>query len=404
MKSFDIPATYKSSFISRLKEIRRQRDKLKKDFSPTVLSFSNLNLIVARHFGFCYGVENAVEIAYRALSENPDRQVYLLSEMIHNPIVNQDLLERGIKFLMNTAGERLIPFESISSKDVVIVPAFGTTVEIQNELDALGINPYSYDTTCPFVEKVWNKAEQIGQRGYTVIIHGKPSHEETRATFSHSKENAQSIIVNDLSEAKKLSPYIRKEKSKEQFYIDFAGRYSKGFDPDLHLIRFGVVNQTTMLASETQEIANYLKQQLVELHNLTDVQIPAYFASTRDTLCYATNDNQEATLALFNQNAHFAIVIGGYNSSNTSHLVELLETKFSTYFISDETKFSDLNIQHFDIHKGEELSSPFPVIENPSIIVTCGASCPDATVEAVIKKILLIYNIDADFDKILEQV
>jgi 4-hydroxy-3-methylbut-2-en-1-yl diphosphate reductase len=407
MKSFDIPSVYKSDFISQLKEKRRLKDKLKKDFSPTILNFEHLQLIIARHFGFCYGVENAVEIAYKALDENPNKRVFLLSEMIHNPIVNQDLLDRGMKFLMDTAGNKIIPFESLTPSDVVIVPAFGTTIELQAELKAQGIDPYSYDTTCPFVEKVWNRSTQISERGYSVIIHGKPSHEETRATFSHSKETGFSLIVNDMNEAILLSKYIKKEKSKEQFYIDFANRFSLGFDPEVHLSRFGVVNQTTMLASETQAIANYLKDVLVEHYSLNAEQTANHFASTRDTLCYATNDNQDATHALLQHEADFAVVIGGYNSSNTTHLVELLEPKLPTFFVSNHTNITDTgSVKHFDIHKKIEINSELPKSAHAKtkIIVTCGASCPDATVEITIRQLLNIFEIEYDLESKLEDV
>ncbi len=407
MKSFDIPSVYKSDFISKLKEKRRLKDKLKKDFSPTILDFEHVQLIIARHFGFCYGVENAVEIAYKALDENPDKQVYLLGEMIHNPTVNLDLLERGMKFLMDTSGRKLIPFDTLKPDDVVIVPAFGTTVELQAELTALGINPYAYDTTCPFVEKVWNRSTQISERGYSVIIHGKPSHEETRATFSHSKEAGFSLIINDMAEAQLLAKYIKKEKSKEAFYIDFANRYSEGFDPEVHLSKFGVVNQTTMLASDTQAIANYLKATLVDHYALNEEQIPGHFASTRDTLCYATNDNQDATHALLKEQADFAVVIGGYNSSNTTHLVELLEPKLPTYFISNYTNISETgSVLHYDIHLHVEHSSQLPTVstEKIKIIVTCGASCPDATVDKTIIRLLNRYEKQFDLDRMLELI
>jgi 4-hydroxy-3-methylbut-2-en-1-yl diphosphate reductase len=407
MKSFDIPSAYKSSFISQLKEIRRQKDKLKKDFSPSILTFQNTEIILARHFGFCYGVENAVEIAYKALAENPNKRVFLLSEMIHNPIVNQDLLERGMKFLMDTKGNILIPFESLTADDIVIVPAFGTTVELQNQLDKHGINPYAYDTTCPFVEKVWNRSTQISERGYSVIIHGKPSHEETRATFSHSKEAGNTLIINDIIEARLLAKYIKKEIPSSRFFIDFKDRYSKGFDPELHLQRFGVVNQTTMLAAETQEIANYLKGILAEVYKVEGEALAVHFASTRDTLCYATNDNQDATHALLGLDADFAIVVGGYNSSNTTHLVELLEPKLPTYFISDASKISkDRSINHFDIHKKTENVDLLPKSQdkNQKIIITCGASCPDATVEATIIKILDMYEDNFDLENSLSQI
>lgn len=405
MKTFDIPSKFKSSVISKIKETRRSKDKLKRDFKPTVLEFGNLTILVARHFGFCYGVENAVEIAYKTLNENPDKRVFLLSEMIHNPDVNADLQAEGVSFLMDTKGNRLVDFHSLNDEDIVIVPAFGTTIEIQEELSGMGINPYNYDTTCPFVEKVWNRANQIGERGYTVVVHGKPNHEETRATFSHSTSKANTLVIKDIGEARLLAKYIRKEKGKEEFFSDFDGRFSEGFDPEQHLVKLGVVNQTTMLASETQEIANYLKEELIGFYGLSDISVVDHFASTKDTLCYATNDNQDATYALMQEDADLAIVVGGYNSSNTTHLVELLEQKLPTYFIKSAGSIkSEEEINHFDIHLGIEKSSfNFVDLHNRQrLILTCGASCPDAVVEGVLRRLLQVFGKETELEESLE--
>jgi 4-hydroxy-3-methylbut-2-enyl diphosphate reductase len=407
MKTFEIPQIYRSSIISSIKEKRRVKDKLKKDFSPTVLDFDNIKVLIARHFGFCYGVENAVEIAYNILNENEGKRIFFLGEMIHNPEVNADLLSRGVKFLMDTKGNKLEAFADLKADDIVVVPAFGTTIELQNELSALGIDSYKYDTTCPFVEKVWNRAQQIGERGFSVIVHGKPNHEETRATFSHSQEKSPTVVVEDMSEAKLLAAYIRKEKSSNDFFREFEGRFSEGFNPDKDLEKFGVVNQTTMLATETQDIANYLKGELIKAKNLSELQVPAYFASTRDTLCYATNDNQDATYALMNETADLAIVVGGYNSSNTTHLVELLETTVPTYFIQTEANLLSADcVSHFDIHLHEEKQSlgVFNFDKKPTIVLTCGASCPDAVVEAVLRKIVGFFEENTDFENVISRV
>jgi 4-hydroxy-3-methylbut-2-enyl diphosphate reductase len=407
MKTFEIPQIYRSSIISSIKEKRRVKDKLKKDFSPTVLDFDNIKVLIARHFGFCYGVENAVEIAYNILNENEGKRIFFLGEMIHNPEVNADLLSRGVRFLMDTKGNKLEAFADLKADDIVVVPAFGTTIELQNELSALGIDSYKYDTTCPFVEKVWNRAQQIGERGYSVIVHGKPNHEETRATFSHSQEKSPTVVVEDMSEAKLLAAYIRKEKSSNDFFREFEGRFSEGFNPDKDLEKFGVVNQTTMLATETQDIANYLKGELIKAKNLSELQVPAYFASTRDTLCYATNDNQDATYALMNETADLAIVVGGYNSSNTTHLVELLETTVPTYFIQTEANLLSADcVSHFDIHLHEEKQSlgVFDFDKKPTIVLTCGASCPDAVVEAVLRKIVGFFEENTDFENVISRV
>ena len=403
MKSFVIPEIYKSNIIGKIKEARRTKDKLKKDFTPTVLDFGSVRFLIARHFGFCYGVENAVEIAYKTIAENQDKRIFFLSEMIHNPDVNADLLSQGVKFLMDTKGNQLIDWQELKPDDAVVVPAFGTTIEIQQQLASLGIDPYKYDTTCPFVEKVWNRAGQIGERGYSVVVHGKPTHEETRATFSHSKQNAPTIVVNDIKEAEHLAKYITRELPKEQFYIDFAGQYSEGFDPEKDLERIGVVNQTTMLASDTQGIADYLKKIIVEYHNAQPAEVERYFANTRDTLCYATNDNQEATYALLQNQADLAVVVGGYNSSNTSHLVELCQEKLTTFFIqSHENIFDKYLIKSYDLHKKQEITSDFLAEKvKTNILLTCGASCPDAVMEAVLLKILSFFNTTKEIDELL---
>lgn len=404
MKRFEIPEIYKSSIINRIKEKRKNDDPRKKDFSPTELDFGSVKFYIARHFGFCYGVENAIEIAYKTLNENPDKRIYLLSEMIHNPAVNKDLIDRGIKFILDTYGNQLIPWEEITSEDIVIVPAFGTTIEIENFLSTKGIDTKKYNTTCPFVEKVWNRASVLGEKDYTIIIHGKAKHEETRATFSHSVQNANSVIILDLKEAEILAKFIKGELPSEEFYEVFKGKFSKGFDVSKHLMKVGVVNQTTMLATETQEIADLMKKTMIEKYG--EENIKNHFADTRDTLCYATNDNQSATLSLLDTDSDFAIVVGGYNSSNTTHLVEILERKFDTFFISDEEKISGSNsISHFDIHDKKEKTTANFINEKEvvRIAVTSGASCPDAVVDKVINKILNFFPNKKEVGKVLEE-
>ena len=332
MKQFNVPIIYRSPLIAAIKNKRRQEDKMKKDFSPTLLDFGPLRIYLARHFGFCYGVENAIEIAFRTIEENPGKRIFLLSEMIHNPQVNANLLEKGVTFLQDTNGKQVIPFDSLTSEDIVIIPAFGTTLAIEKKLEEIGIETHKYNTTCPFVEKVWNRSEQIAKNNYTVVVHGKPTHEETRATFSHASAHTPTVIVNDMADAISLSKYITGEKDATDFEREFSGKYSAGFDINRNLDRIGVVNQTTMLASDTQEISDFLKQVMLKKYNLNDNNIEERFADTRDTLCYATNDNQSAVYGLLETPADLAIVVGGYNSSNTSHLVELCEGKLPTYF------------------------------------------------------------------------
>lgn len=390
MKSFEIPEMYRSPLITAVKQKRKEEDKLKKDFSPTLLDFGTLRIHLARHFGFCYGVENAIEIAFRTIAENPDKRIFLLSEMIHNPQVNADLQSYGITFMQDTYGKQLIPFESLNASDIVVIPAFGTTLEIEEKLRGIGIQIEKYNTTCPFVEKVWNRSEQIARKDYTIVIHGKPRHEETRATFSHASFFAASVVVKDMNQAIELGKYISGEKNKDQFYMEFEGQYSPGFKVERDLQKIGVVNQTTMLASDTQAIADHLKQVMITTYQPAPDQISSRFADTRDTLCYATNDNQSAVYGMLETKADLAIVVGGYNSSNTSHLVELCEEKLPTYFIRDESKLiSKDKIEHFDFHqKLEKTTNNYLPQKTPvDILITSGASCPDAIVERVINRL-----------------
>jgi 4-hydroxy-3-methylbut-2-enyl diphosphate reductase len=390
MKQFTIPVRYRSPLISAIKQKRKAADKLKKDFTPTHLDLGNVEIFLARHFGFCYGVENAIEIAFKTVESNPDKRIFLLSEMIHNPFVNEDLLNSGVQFLMDTKGNSLIPFESLSADDVVIIPAFGTTIEIENKLRSIGIQIEKYNTTCPFVEKVWNRAEQIAQKGYSVVVHGKPTHEETRATFSHSDVHAPTIVVYDMAEAIVLGEFILGLRQIEDFPVQFANRFSNGFSLEKDLVRFGVVNQTTMLASDTQAIADYLKKIVTQKYNLNDTNVGEYFADTRDTLCYATNDNQTAVKHLLDTSADLAIVIGGRKSSNSSHLVELCEEKLPTYFIESAADLlSSHEIKGFNWRTHEEYikENYLPSKENVRILITSGASCPDAIVEQTIEKL-----------------
>ncbi|MEO8821010.1 MAG: 4-hydroxy-3-methylbut-2-enyl diphosphate reductase, partial [Ginsengibacter sp.] len=395
MKNFDVPVFYRSPLITAIKNRRKADDKLKKDFTPTCLDFGEVQIFLARHFGFCYGVENAIEISFKTIEENPDKKIYLLSEMIHNPHVNDDLKSRGVAFLMDTKGNTIIPFQKLNKGDIVIVPAFGTTLQIEQKLLDAGVDIEPYNTTCPFVEKVWNRANVIAKNNYSVIVHGKPQHEETRATFSHSAVHSPTVVVKNMKEAINLSNYILNKKDPESFYSEFAGQYSEGFKVEKHLQRIGVVNQTTMLASDTQAIAEFLKEVMKQKYDLSESNVEERFADTRDTLCYATNDNQGAVYALLDIPADFALVLGGYNSSNTSHLVELCQEKLPTYFIrSEEEIISAKQIEHYKIDRKEVVTTLAWVPEQRpvKILLTSGASCPDSLVEGVIKKITSFFN------------
>ena len=388
MKKFEIPEHYRSAIIGEIKNRRRTSDPRKQDFSPSEFSLGNLSFIFPRHFGFCYGVENAIERSYKAIEENPGKRLFLLSEMIHNPAVNEDLVGRGLKFILDTEGKQLHPWDDIHADDVVIIPAFGTTVETEELLKSKGIEIARYNTTCPFVEKVWKRSSEIGLQGFTVVIHGKHKHEETRATFSHSYQNAPSIIVRDIAEAKMIGSYMLGKTDATALTSQFQHKTSTGFNPERDLQRVGVVNQTTMLATETQEIADYFKGVMAEKFGESHKE---HFADTRDTLCYATNDNQQSTLNALDSQADLALVIGGYKSSNTSQIVTILESRFPTYFIQDVSELlNEDKIRHFHYgtHTFEHTHGWLPDKENLRILITSGASCPDTILEEVIHRIL----------------
>ena len=389
-KKFNIPDIYQSPIISKVKDANKVVDPTKKDLEPSVLDFGPVRFFVPRHFGFCYGVENAIDIAYDTVKDYPDKDIYLLSEMIHNPTVNEDLQARGVKFLFETDGTELIPIESLDEDDIVIVPAFGTTIEIQQKLKKQGIDPYEYNTTCPFVEKVWRRGKQLGKKGYSLVIHGKHRHEETRATFSHSADHSECVVVLNPEEAQILADIMTGDRPQSDFEEYFGHKSTDNFDPQQDLEHFGVINQTTMLATETEEVMGILKEAAIKKYGEADIL--DHFADTSDTLCYATNENQSATLALAETDADLSIVVGGYNSSNTLHLVEILEHSFPTYHVRDAEEIeSPEKIQHFNQWDKELkqttnwLSSKDQPID---IAITSGASCPDVLVDEVMLKIL----------------
>ena len=406
MKSFDVPVVYRSKLITAIKKKRKEHDRMKKDFTPSLLNFGSLNIYLARHFGFCYGVENAIDIAFKTIEENQEKRIFLLSEMIHNPQVNEDLKNKGVKFLQDNSGRQIIPFDKLTADDIVLIPAFGTTLQIEKSLKSIGIQIEHYDTTCPFVEKVWNRSEAIAKENYTIVIHGKPTHEETRATFSHASDKAPGVVVKNMQQAKELAKYITGEKPSEKFYAEFKNQHSENFNVHKDLERIGVVNQTTMLATDTQAIADFLKDVMAKKFGLTEQNIKERFADTRDTLCYATNDNQSAVIGMLNIPADLAIVVGGYNSSNTSHLVELCEEKLPTYFInSDEKMLSEKTIIHYNFHNCSEIVTQnyLPLKKAINILITSGASCPDAVVEGVIKKLAGFFPASKTFDDLISE-
>lgn len=394
-RKFDIPDIYASPIIRKVKDANQVLDPRKKDLEPSVLDFGPVRFHIPRHFGFCYGVQNAIDIAYRTVEEHPDRDIYLLSEMIHNPTVNEDLQKRGVEFLFNTDGSERIPIDSLDADDIVIVPAFGTTVEIQERLQQRDIDPYRYDTTCPFVEKVWKRGRQLSKKNYALVIHGKHRHEETRATFSHTASETPAVVVLNPDEAQILADIMLEKRPFEDFETHFGHKSTEGFDPRTDLEHFGVINQTTMLATETKEVMEILKSAAAQRYGSDEVE--EHFADTSDTLCYATNENQSATYALAEQELDAALVVGGYNSSNTMHIVEILEQHLPTYHVRDAGEIdSPQRIRHFnqwdkEIRTTEDWLDT--AAERPvNIAVTSGASCPDVLVDEVILKLVSYFE------------
>jgi 4-hydroxy-3-methylbut-2-enyl diphosphate reductase len=283
----------------------------------------------------------------------------------------------------------LVPWDEIAPDDVVVVPAFGTTLEMEEKLAARGVDAYRYNTTCPFVEKVWKRSAQLGAENFSVVVHGKDTHEETRATFSHSRRAAPTVVVRNMAEAQLLADVIRGSRDRDEFQRTFGRKCSEGFDPENDLVRFGVVNQTTMLATETHAIAQELRRALVDRYGAEN--IGDHFADTSDTLCYATIENQNATNALVEHGADFAIVVGGHNSSNTSHIVELCERAMPTYFVQGaDDLLSTSAIRHLSLAtRAVVMSEGWLPDQRPiTVVLTCGASCPDAILDDVLRRLL----------------
>ena len=400
MKKFDIPLNYSANIIDAIRKIREKYDPRKKDLSPSIIQFDKINFYIGRHFGFCYGVKNAIEICYNAIKNHLNKKIYLLSEMIHNQLVNQDLQENGISFIMDTKGQQLINWNKISNKDIVIIPAFGTSLEILQILEEKKINTEKFDTTCPFVSKVWNRSKEIAQQGFTTIIHGKANHEETRSTFSRAKKYGPAIIVEKMEDVHTLCEVIRNNDSNKKKL--FKNKTSADFNFTTDLKKVGIVNQTTMLASETKTIIELITKTFQKIHQKEDVQ--EYIANTRDTLCYATNENQESTIELLKHNVDIAVIVGGYNSSNTSHLAELAAEKTQTFFINSAEKiFSNNSIKHFDIYtKKEIITTNFLPKKTCNIILTSGASCPDVIIEKVMIKISQLMTNKINSNEVIE--
>ena len=342
-----------------------------------------LTIKLAKEFGFCYGVERAIDLAYAARKVFPKQPIYILGEIIHNPEVNDQIRGMDIRFL--SGKEKNANMEDLREGDVVIIPAFGTEVATRAQLEAKGC--IFVDTTCGDVMSVWKRVRQYSREAVTSIIHGKAWHEETKATSSQATATSgHYLVVFTLAETDYVCDYIVNGGNKEEFLAKFKGAYSFGFDPDIHLKAIGVANQTTMLRGETEEVQRRLKRAMESRFGTPNVDKHFRFF---DTICGATQDRQDALEKLLQDPLDLLLVIGGYNSSNTSHLAEMGEAKLPTYFIKNAAKMvSDDVILHYDQHKHAEVETrSWLPSGNITVGITAGASCPNNLIEDVIHRL-----------------
>jgi len=413
-------ALYQSRLCEAIKELSRTNER--SATGPAMLDFGAVRYVIPSHFGFCLGVKNAIERAYETLAENPGRRVFMLSELIHNSFVNEDLVRRGLRFLQSDKG---VPYtveghilaghspetplwQTLTSEDVVIIPAFGATDEDKKRLVRRGIRVAQYDATCMLVEKVWKAARAFGREGFTVVIHGKSEHEETKATFSNSRRHAPSLIIRNIDEARVLGDYIAapSEAGRRAIRERFAGVSTPGFDPARHLERLAVVNQTTLLMNETAAIIDYFRDVYVARHGPVDGPARVGGAGRKDTLCYATQVNQDALSRALAEPLDAAFILGGKNSSNTYQLYRLCEQKLGprAFFIQSEANIrSRSEIEHFVFpvaSRGQggrtEVHPLWPGNEaGPKrVLITGGASCPDGLVQQVVLRINSLFPAD----------
>jgi len=344
-----------------------------------------LTIKLAKEFGFCYGVERAIDLAYaaRKVFSSP-KAIYLLGEIIHNPEVNDQIRHMGIQTISPRPTDEEIG--RLSSEDVVIIPAFGTEVGTRKKLEEKGC--IMVDTTCGDVMSVWKRVRQYSKESVTSIIHGKAKHEETKATTSQATAYGAGhyLVVYDLAETDYLCNYILTGGNKQDFLEKFKGAYSHGFDPDVHLQAVGVANQTTMLRGETEEVQRRIKAAMEKKFGTG--QLPNHFRFF-DTICGATQDRQDALEKMFKEPMNLLIVVGGYNSSNTSHLAEMGEKVLPTYFIKNAAKMvSDQVIVHYNLHKQQEVETrDWLPAGKITVGITAGASCPNNLIEDAIRRL-----------------
>ncbi|MBT8037024.1 MAG: 4-hydroxy-3-methylbut-2-enyl diphosphate reductase [Verrucomicrobiae bacterium] len=362
------------------------------------ITIDNTTIRLAKQFGFCYGVERAIDLAYATRKVFPDQRIYLIGEIIHNPEVNNQLRDMGIVSLpwrkMNE------DYDQLTVEDVVIVPAFGAPTSFMDRLGEIGC--HVIDTTCGDVMKVWRRVRDYAKNEVTSIIHGKADHEETRATASRAlgtAKNGHYLIILTLQDAHDVCDYIRGQGDRDSFMKQFDGAYSEGFDPDLHLQRVGVANQTTMLQSETENLQEKIREAVME----RDGDQANYHVF--DTICGATQERQNALFTMLDTSNQkpmdILLVVGGYNSSNTTHLAEIGQENLPTFFIRNAQCIESLeHIMHYDLEHKEEIKSDYPGLllqDKPAVIgVTAGASCPNNLIESTIIRAMELRGISRE--------
>ena len=360
----------------------------------SVLAAGDLTVKLAKEFGFCYGVERAIDLAYAAkkhFSEvSPHTPIYLLGEIIHNPEVNDQIRNMGIQIISPKPTDEELA--QLQSGDAVIIPAFGTEVGTRKKLEAKGC--VLVDTTCGDVMSVWKRVRQYSKENVTSIIHGKAKHEETKATTSQARAygSGHYLVVFTLAETDYVCNYILTGGDKNEFLEKFKGAYSTGFDPEVHLQAVGVANQTTMLRGETEEVQRRIKQAMIKKYGETEIEKHFRFF---DTICGATQDRQDALEKMLLDPPNLLLVIGGYNSSNTSHLAEMGEAKLPTYFIKNAAKMeSDKLIVHYNQHLHQEVETRDWLPSGKITVgVTAGASCPNNLIEDTIRRLFELRGI-----------
>src|SRR5271166_3812290 len=410
-------AIYQSRLCAAIKALARRQERTAA--APVLLDFGAVHYVLPSHFGFCLGVKNAIERAYETLTENPGKRVFMLSELIHNPFVNDDLFRRGLRFLQTDKGVAHTAgpggpdlWDTLSADDVVIIPAFGATDEDKRRLVRKGIAIRQHDATCMLVEKVWKAARGYGREGYTVVIHGKHEHEETKATFSNTRRYAPAIIVRNMEETRALGEIILNAgpESRSRFHCLFEGKVTPGFDVERDLCRVAVVNQTTLLMNETREIIVHLRGVFAQKYGPDTAGAPARIGGhdRNDTLCYATQVNQDALSRALTEPLDSAFVIGGRNSSNTYQLYRLCEQRLGgrAFFIQSEADIvSEREAEHYVFASKAGNGTGGHVERRPlwtairaasdgsprRILITGGASCPDGIIQQVISRINSFY-------------